>query len=771
MKRILYLSSMLAAAFFMSACNEKEPVGPEEKPEAPVIQLAETGISIESEGRNARIAYQVENAVEGVSLKAETDAEWIEGLTVKARVIEFNVGKNESGAFRTADIILTYEGAEDAEISVSQEQWNAPVTLTIHETDATSVTFSVAVADEEMTWIGQIVGKEWYETYESEQAVFEADLAYFASEASYFGVSLKEYLAGIMIKGSKENLKYKGLDPLSEYILYVYGISAEGERTTALYTAQIATTEPYAGPITFTFDITEKDAIMDVTVTPSHDGVDYYWNMTTPETLAEYDSDLQTAVEKWLESRVNELLGYGDYVDREDFFVNNTTRNAQTSTYEGIVHTDYIFYAFKWDKECKVIGEVAFFEHKTGDVTPSDNRITVEISDITQSSFHIETQTTNSDPYFLIAEPASEMAGIDLENDNEVFHYFYDWLGTFYIWNYISYGNMGGNFLELKPDTEYNIVTFGYMSGALTTPVQIQKVRTLASGDPKDCKFEFTISNIKATSAEVEISPSDKGHYYYWDVFPADYTANMAKQQITKKFKEEYYSDMWDFRYELTISDDHGYLSYLTDNTSYKIGAVVIDRNADNLEFLGYVHFSDKFTTPEAKISATTVTCGFHEYYDGDEIAMLEPEKFGGMAGYPIIPLAISIDGDYAEYHYTIYDYIDGLEDPAKYPDSMLHEQLIEVGWSDSMSQYFRGKWDTPLMIAAMAIDLDGNYTTVYRKKFILTKDGAAPAENFVNNYGKSSTRSTLSEQLTVLPVRKDTPQRISEQVQKQDNK
>lgn len=769
MKKILYLTAAMAA-LFMTACNE-EPVGLEENPEVPVIQLADTDITIEAEGGDARIAYQVSNAAEGVSLKAETNAAWIEDLTVKARVIEFTAGKNDSGELRTAEINVTYEGAEAAKISVSQEQWNAPITLTVHETDATSVTFTVETADQNMTWIGQIVGKEWYETYDGEQAVFEADLAYFSSEASYFGISLKEYLAGIMIKGTKENLKYKGLDPLSEYVLYVYGISAEGERTTALYTAPIVTTEPYAGPITFTFDIKEKDAIMDVTVTPSHDGVDYYWNMTTPEALAEYDADPQKAVEKWLEGRVNELLGYGDYVDREEFFNDNTTKNQSNSTYEGIVHTDYIFYAFKWDKECKVIGDVAFCEHTTGDVNPSTNQITVEVSDITQSSFHVETKTTNDDPYFLIAEPVSEMAGINLEDDDAVFHYFYDWLGTFFIWDYISNGNMGGNFLELKPDTEYNIVTFGYMSGALTTPVQIQTVRTLASGDPKDCKFGFEIKNLKTTSAEVAITPSDKGHYYYWDIFPADYTANMAKNQIKKTFNEKYYGDMWEFGYELTIGNDYGYLNYLSANTAYKIGAVVIDRNADDLEFLGYVQFSDVFTTPEAKISATTVTCGFHEYYDGDEIARIEPDKFGGMAGYPWMPLTISIDGDYAEYYYTIYDYIDGLDNPDKYPDSMLYDQLIQVGWSGSMSQYFRGKWDTPLMIAAMAIDLDGNYTTVYRKKITLTKAGAAPAINFVNSYGKSSARSGISEPSATLEVQTRGPQRISEQVKKQDRK
>ena len=759
----------MMAALSISACHQEEPVGSEDKPETPVIQIADTDISIEAEGGDARIAYQVENAVEGISLKAETDAIWIEDLSVKARVIEFTVGKNESGTLRTAEISLTYEGAEAAKISVSQEEWEAPVTLTIHSTDATSVTFSVAVNDEEMTWIGQIVGKEWYEQYDGEQAVFEADLAYFAAEANYYGVSLKEYISGITIKGSKENLRYKGLDPLSEYVLYVYGISPEGERTTSLYTASIVTGEPYSGPITFTFDVQDTDAIMKVTVTPSHDGVDYYWNMTTPEALAEYDTDPQKAVEKWLESRVNELLSFGDYTSREEFFNDNTTKNQNSSTYEGIVHTDYIFYAFKWDKECKVIGDVAFAEHTTGDVTPSTNQITVEVSDITQSSFHVETKTTNDDPYFLIAEPVSEMAGVNLEDDNAVFHYFYDWLGTFFIWDYISNGNMGGNFLELKPDTEYNVVTFGYLSGAITTPVQIQTVRTLATGNPKDCKFEFEISNLKTTSAEVAISPSDKGHYYYWDVFPAEYTANMAKQQISKKFDEEYYGDMWEFSYELSIADDSGYLNYLSSNTSYKIGAVVIDRNADNLEFLGYVQFSDVFTTPEAKISTTTVTCGFHEYYDGDEIAQIEPEKFGGMAGYPWMPLTISIDGDYAEYYYTIYDYIDGLDNPEKYPDSMLYDQLIEVGWSGSMSQYFRGKWDTPLMIAAMAIDLDGNYTTVYRKKVTLTKSGAAPAINFVNNYGKSSTKSSLTEPTTSLEVQPMHPQRTSEQLKKQN--
>lgn len=743
MFRMRITSLMLPLAVLVSAacalsCNEKEL----EQTPAPVIALAETELTIDSEGETVRVAYQVENPVEGVSLEVNCTEAWVEDIEVKARLFEFSVGKNDTGAIRTASIIVSYEGAEEFEITVSQEPWKSPIVLTVHETDATSVLFSVETATEDFRWIGQIVGKEWYESYKDDQAIYDADMAFFASEASYYGVTLEEYIATIAITGSRQNLKYRGLDPLTEYVLYVYGITTEGERTTGLYTAPIVTSEPYDGPMTFEFDIKETDAVMDITVTPSHDGVDYFWDLTTPEALAEYGDDRQKAVEKWLTTKVAEYIQFGEYADKDEYFEYNTVKNRTNSMVEGIVNTDYIFYAFKWDRNCEVIGEVTFFDYTTGDVAPSSNVITVDVSEITQSSFYVETTTTNDDPYFMIAEPVSEMSRVDMENDEEVFHYFYDWLGSFMMWDYISKGSIGGTFYELKPDTDYYVITFGYRSGALTTGVQVQTVRTLPSGDPKDCVFEFEISNLKTTSAEVTVKPSDKGHYYYWDVFPASMSANMVKQEITKKFKEEYYSDMWEFSYELALADDQGYLNYLLPATDYKIAAVIIDRNADNLKFLGNVNFSDIFTTPEAKVSATSVTCGFKEYYDGDAIAAIEPDKFGGMAGYPWIPLAIDIDGDYAEYYYTLYDYQDGLEDAGKYPDEMFYDQLFSTGWSTSLSMLFRGKWDTPLMVAAIAIDLDGNYTKVYRKKFTLTKEGAAPAINFINSYGKDTSSS-----------------------------
>lgn len=741
MKRAHLLIALLAAVGF-TGCGPEGPGQNTDNPDngkAPEILLKETEVSISSEGESKRLTYEIENAVEGAELNVDTDAEWILDLSSTARLIKFTVGKNETDAARTADIIVSYEGAEDQTIKVTQSAYVDPLKITIVSTDATSVTFNVETTDEDFTWIGQIVGKDWYEYYEGDsQAIFEEDITYFNSLANSYNVSLQEYLNSSLLRGSKENLTYKGLDPETDYVLYVYGLQPSGERTTDLYTAQLTTAAPFDGPITFNFDIKETDAVMDVTVTPSHDGVAYYFDMTTSEILREYDEDNDKAIAKWLKTRITDYIANGDYTDQAEFFEYNTTRNQANSIFEGIVNTDYIFFAFKWDIDCQIVGDIAYAEHRTGDVTPSDNIITATVSDITQSTFYVDAKTTNDDPYFLYAEPTAELDGIS--TDDGYFNYFYSWLGSYYIWNYISNGDMGGTFYEMKPDTEYTLVTFGYMSGARTTPVKTQTFRTLTMCEPDDCTFDIDVTNIRTTSADISIKPSDTGHYYYWDVYPADYTANQMKADIKEKFNG-CYDGMIDFAQYLSQGNSSGYLSYLSPDTEYRIGVIIIEYDPEvyddyTLDYLSLVTWGEKFKTPEAKISATTVTCGFDRYYDGEEIAELD-NRFTNdyFKSCPHFFLTIDIEGEYSEYYYTIFDNTEGYEDVGKYPDAMFYAQLADKGWSTTKSQHFYGRWDTPLLIMAMAIDPSGNYSEIYRKPFTLTKSGASPAEEFITRY------------------------------------
>ena len=66
------------------------------------------------------IAYTISNSVAGVSLNANTTANWISNITVGSESVTFTTTVNEGTEDRTATFILTYEGADDKEITVTQ---------------------------------------------------------------------------------------------------------------------------------------------------------------------------------------------------------------------------------------------------------------------------------------------------------------------------------------------------------------------------------------------------------------------------------------------------------------------------------------------------------------------------------------------------------------------------------------------------------------------------------------------------------------------------
>ena len=101
----------------------------------------------------------------------------------------------------------------------------------------------------------------------------------------------------------------------------------------------------------------------------------------------------------------------------------------------------------------------------------------------------------------------------------------------------------------------------------------------------------------------------------------------------------------------------------------------------------------------------------------------------------------MEIEGDYSGYLYTIFKYQEGLENPEVFSDNLLIDNLYNVGapWSPA---YFRGEWDVEMMIAAVAFDMEGNPSPVYRERFVCTRDGAGDAQEFVDYYLGEITRS-----------------------------
>ena len=724
MKKVLFIIATLLTVF---SCVE--PTIEIERR----IELSQTDVVIGAQGATVKVVYQVTGAQTGAEVTVSNDADWLTVSTEKARLIELTADRNVTGENREAVVRVSYQDYEEVEISVSQTIWEDPITLTLEGTESTTVLFSVQTLDSELTWVGQVVGKEWFEDMESDEQIFQEDLSYYSLEAQNQGVPLSDYISTILNKGSYQNLKYKGLDPSSEYVIYVYGLTAEGERTTEIYSVEATTQPPYDGPITLEVEITEENNILDVTVTPSHDGVYYYWNLMDRDTYegyaAQHGDDPVKVFQAYVEWDIQDLIDYEYLTTRAEYFEWYSDINQVNSQFECMALTDYIVFACQWDENCIFTGEPTYVWHTSADVAPSDNVITVFVGDdVDQSSFFVDIKTTNNDPYVMMAEPSVFMEGMD---EDQIYAHLLEDYGAFGLNYYVFEGDVAGRMTGLQPDTEYTLVVFGFKAGKKTTAMQTFKVKTLSAGPAEDCTFDFELDKAESNTLHITVTPSDAAHYYYWYVYSPDTTADQVREDITNIINKSYYGDMYEFSYyELSQGKSSGNIPFLAPETQYKVAAVVMDPRTG--EFLADVIFSEPFSTGEENYSDITITATFDKFYNGDDLYAVNPNAGAQYQGYAMVPVTVTIDGEYNSYYYTIFEYVTGLEDPAKYPDAALYQTLVYYGVNYAQSVNFRAPWNKAVVIAALAIDKEGRYSRVYRQKYTFKKYAASPISDLL---------------------------------------
>ena len=88
--------------------------------------IAADDITIDYNATSGEIEYSITNPVEGQSLTATTDAEWISNITVGASAVTFTTTVNEGTEDRIATVTLSYDGAESVTVTVTQGHYSAP---------------------------------------------------------------------------------------------------------------------------------------------------------------------------------------------------------------------------------------------------------------------------------------------------------------------------------------------------------------------------------------------------------------------------------------------------------------------------------------------------------------------------------------------------------------------------------------------------------------------------------------------------------------------
>lgn len=778
MKRIELLLMTLFVVVGFASCDKEPAPAPNEKP---VIKVEATEVTLDSHGESVEIGYTIENvpSQERKQLDVECLADWLM-VEVSEDKISLSADKNLTSAGRVINIVVKYAGADDVEINVQQPNLEVPrenlsLEVEITEVGPTSIIFNVEASHPDMTWIPMVTYKEYWNQKVSDEEIYISDLAYFEYMAENAGITLAEFLADMVGVGSQEGIEITGLTPETEFVIYVYGLTIDGERTTDIVSREATTEKPYEGAITFTFDIKEEDYIMEFVVNPSHKGVNYYHGVATEAEIEAWkelagSDNLRDAIQVGdIEANIDMFMSYGFIDSRQEYFDMCNVYDTVDDGWERVkADTKYILYAAKWDENCELIGEVSTAEYVTAPAEMSKNELTVEIKEVNQSQVTVRVTTTNNDPYVIIPIKSEDIAGMSDEEIYSLVTTKYDYLVSEYTFN----GDYTHTFSRMRPETNYTILVFGSMAGTMTTDMTKIEVTTTASGDPQDCTFTFNVVPGSDT-AWLEIDPSDKGHFYNWLVYPADFTSDEAKSYIHDTILNKYYEgDIPAFSsWELT----QGYITTtaydLRPETDYKIGVVIMDY--DTAEFITDVIFSEVFTTTAMDYADVNISVEWDEYWDGEALFEYGYSQFEGCDNEAVLPVSVNIEGEYDEYYFAIYSR--DLTDETTFPDDMFYDDLSH-GFS-AKSLIVSVPFDQDMTIVAVAYDMMYRPSKLFRERIYLTKDGASAPEAFKAYGGEPSALAMPrplaynAEGASINNIKVERKQRIEVEVTEHDRK
>lgn len=421
---------------------------------------------------------------------------------------------------------------------------NFTVTLTsLHSGD---VFFNIQPKDETMTYWFALQVKEDMEA--NDEGTIAADREYFEYIADYYGLSLHELLSDNLFAGEKDWM-YNSLSAKTEYVLYMYGLSTDGEPTTAVN--QITFTTTKVGPVDCDFELVVGDNItarsFSITIVPSDEHVAYFYDifpaamyeeycLSDPENLpafmAEYIPALASENGVSIPTAVGAISAYGAIT--QDFTSEDGIEAANT------------YYVF-------VLGIGA-----DGTATTDAEVISVTTARPPMNTFEVSTASIEDDRasfYVLPTQSESYVALFELQeymydakgnplSDEEIINAILAAQGD-YIANHVYSGTSSVSECPLIPNKDYYCLVFGYFGGEVTTPLTKVPFKTKAA-DPQDVDFILTVGEPTTTSVSVSVQPYREPTPHMFNYMPySTYVEYGANDEAIKRYNNELIDGLW----------------------------------------------------------------------------------------------------------------------------------------------------------------------------------------------------------------------------------
>ena len=419
-------------------------------------------------------------------------------------------------------------------------------TVTLTSLHSGDVFFNIQPKDETMTYWFALQVKEDMEA--DDEGTIAADREYFEYIASYYGISLHELLSDNLFAGEKDWM-YNSLSAKTEYVLYMYGLSTDGEVKTGVNKITFTTTK--VQPVDCDFELVVGDNItsrsFSITIVPSDDHVAYFYDIfpaamyeeyclsdpdNLPAFLAEYIPALASENGVSIPTAVGAISAYGAIT--QDFTSEDGIEAANT------------YYVF-------VLGIGA-----DGTATTDAEVISVTTARPPMNTFEVSTASIEDDRasfYVLPTQSESYVALFELQeymydakgnllSDDEIINAILAAQGD-YIANHVYSSTASVTECPLIPNKDYYCLVFGYFGGEVTTPLTKVPFKTKPA-DPQDVDFILTVGDPTTTSVSVSVQPYREPTPHMFNYMPySTYVEYGGNDEAIKRFNDELIDGLW----------------------------------------------------------------------------------------------------------------------------------------------------------------------------------------------------------------------------------
>ena len=744
---VLLFTALTFSVAFVSCDEDDKPVDPEnpenpdqpENPEKPgefTFILNEKNVEIPAEGGAGKVTYTLENPIEGEQIKVEEEAEWLTDLsTATANEITFKVAANDSYEPRVTDVKVTYSTKETL-FTVRQQGKEMPKEdkFKIEISNITETQYDVVVTpfDNSISYAANVLTKEVYDKYESDEDLIIKDLEWYEYLAGINNMTLEQVLPKILHKGVYDEHMVENLAN-TDYVYFAYGLTYDAEPTTEVYVKPFKTAE--VEMIEADFDITVTDiakGTATVNVVPKRNEVSYFYEIMSKKDYEKVTA--QMTLEEYTQAFLTDVMRKAYIFDQtwEQALQEVVTMGPDSYTYEGVISNDVcIAYAMAVDEEGQVCSKAKVIEWETYHMEMSNNEIKGEILDVRGDRCTIRWTPSTQEPYCVVYSETSKFEG---KTDKEKLDFIVKYFGKELIYT----GTQEMLQMWLTPETSYSFFAFGW-DGELTTDTMTEVVVvTTGTSDPSTLKFEFEISNLSYKTATVACSGNPDDAAYIFGLASARATADDVKEDLKlgaevecgkgdKGWMEFIQRHMVRGRYSNTYA--------VFQNLEYKPYAVGIYEKTG--EYATEIIFGDTFKVPEGIRSDADIDVVWDKYYHVDAVYEAFPESE-------------------AQYHVGTekcllpFETIVQTKHPETNPDNWfftytaLFDESVEqlnddevIYYISNISSVFRHnerylEYDTKYWIVAVAQEWGTNYTKLIRKEVNLSKSGVSPLGDFV---------------------------------------